>query len=69
MSEYNIIDEIDKSAKIMESHAQHILDLACQGCRAQDTNNKQWYLEQIIDSLGWSVRNVRGDEWQPGVEP
>jgi hypothetical protein len=62
---HNLTEEIDAIRETNDA----LFELACAGCRTDGGHHKQWYLELIIDLLGWDIDAVRGDEWEPGIAP
>lgn len=61
----------------MEEHSkERVLSLAVEGLLADGEKHKQWYLEQIILQLGYSLeyaRKVAAEEglpdWEKGTPP
>jgi len=67
--EVNFIEQLDNQSRANEKAVLHIMQLAISGCRADGARHKQWYLEQIIDALGWNIDAIRIGEWEPGIAP
>ena len=62
-SEHNALEEID----LLKASIDALYELALMGCRAEGAHHKQWYLEQILDALGWNVDALR--DWEPSISP
>ncbi len=50
---------------------EDIRDLCIDGLCIDDGRRKQWYLEQILEKLGYKVKELLGDNelWEAGVPP
>ena len=62
----NIIDKIEK----IYGQKIAVLRLAAEGLEIDGEHHKQWYLEEILRTLGFDVDNPDlEDSWKRGIAP
>lgn len=61
--------------KQIAKEKEKVKDLCIDGLITDEGHHKTWYIERVLEALGFDIKEIRADvqrhgyDWEPGIAP